>query len=99
MYKTAGARIKMQHFEIILALCRSAAQHKNPAVMNHIRRLARALKADGNDEQANLLATLDRDSASAQEIQPSRVVLSFADSEREALTRAVKPPVDRETSA
>jgi len=88
----------MEHFEIVLALCRSAVQARNPGVLNHLRRLVRALKKDGCLDQAELLAGLDRQNDVAQEIQPSRVVLSFVNDDREALTKDVKPPVDRETS-
>lgn len=89
----------MEHFEIVLALCRSAAQGANPAVMNHIRRLAAALSKSGHEEKANLIRKLDQVNDTAREILPSRVVMSFAEQAREPLTRNVKSPVDRETSA
>jgi SpoVK/Ycf46/Vps4 family AAA+-type ATPase len=89
----------MEHFEIVLALCRAALQSPNPAIANHIRRLSKALEKDGSTEQSKLLFGLERKLVGVSEIQPSRVVLSFAENMRETLTPSVKPPVDRETSA
>lgn len=89
----------MEHFDIVLALCRAALQNPSPAVTNHMRRLSKALDADGNQEQAMLLSGLERKLSAASEIQPSRVVLSFAENVGETLTPSVKPPVDRETGA
>lgn len=89
----------MEHYPIILALCRAALQSQNPAVDNHIRRLAKALEKDGEIEQAQNLTKLARAADKTAEIQPSRVVMSFAASSGETLTPSVKAPVDRETAA
>jgi hypothetical protein len=90
--------MKMDHFEIVLALCRAAMAAPNVAVQNHIKRLGKALAKAGDAEQAEALAKLEKMGSGATEIQPSRVVLSFSETQREALTPSVKAPVDRETS-
>jgi SpoVK/Ycf46/Vps4 family AAA+-type ATPase len=89
----------MDHFEIVLALCRAALQNGNPAVANHIRRLGNALKKAGESESAEMLFKLEQSPQRNAEIQPSRVVMSFAADSRESLNRQVRPPVDRESSA
>jgi SpoVK/Ycf46/Vps4 family AAA+-type ATPase len=91
--------LAMEHFPIILALCRAALQSQNPAVDNHIRRLAKALEKDGDAEQAQSLVKLAKATEKMAEIQPSRVVMSFAATTGETLTPSVKAPVDRETAA
>lgn len=89
----------MEHFSIVLAVCRAAMQASNPAVENHLRRLAKALEKDGHVDQAQGLAKLLQAPGKSVEIQPSRVVLSLASMGGELLTPNVKAPVDRETSA
>lgn len=88
----------MDHFEIVLALCRAAMASPNPAVANHVRRLGKALAKAGDDEQARMLTKLAQAAGELSEIQPSRVVLSFASVGGEPLTPSVNAPVDRETS-
>lgn len=89
----------MEHFSIVLAVCRAAMQAPNPAIENHLRRLAKALEKDGQGDQAQGLAKLLQAPGKSVEIQPSRVVLSLASMGGELLTPSVKAPVDRETSA
>ncbi|MDU8544590.1 AAA family ATPase [Pseudomonas syringae group sp. J248-6] len=89
----------MEHFSIVLAVCRAAMQTPNPAIENHLRRLAKALEKDGQGAQAQGLAKLLQAPGKSVEIQPSRVVLSLASMGGELLTPSVKAPVDRETSA
>jgi hypothetical protein len=89
----------MEHFSIVLAVCRAAMQAPNPAIENHLRRLAKALEKDGQGDQAQGLAKLLQAPGKSVEIQPSRVVLSLASMGGELLTPNVKSPVDRETSA
>lgn len=99
IYLFGGIFKRMEHYSIILALCRAALQSQNPAVDNHVRRLAKALEKDGDIEQAQGLLKLGRSADKSGEILPSRVVMSFAAAEGETLTPNVKPPVDRETAA
>jgi hypothetical protein len=48
----------MQHFNIVLALARSAMATKNPASKNHIARLVAVLHNEGEPTQARALAKL-----------------------------------------
>ncbi|MDO9616216.1 MAG: ATP-binding protein [Pseudomonas sp.] len=89
----------MDHFSIVLALSRAALQNPNSAIENHLRRLVKALEKNGQTDQAEALEKLLRTTGKSVEIQPSRVVLSFAAMGGELLTPSVKAPVDRETSA
>lgn len=89
----------MEHFSIILGLCRSVVQTPNPAVRGHVQRLVRALEKDGASEQATALKKLLEPAEALTEIAPSRVVLSRASLGGETLTPSVTAPVDKETSA
>lgn len=90
--------MEMEHFEIVLALCRAAAVSPNAAVRNHMKRLEKALIKAGDTEQAEILSKVEKVGTESVEIQPSRVVLSFSETQKETLSSSVKPPVDRETS-
>lgn len=89
----------MEHFSIILGLCRSALQTSNPAVLGHVQRLMRALEKDKMPEQASALKKLMESAEALDEITPSRVVLSRASLYGEMLTPSVTSPVDKETGA
>ncbi|MEH6801326.1 MAG: AAA family ATPase [Halopseudomonas sabulinigri] len=89
----------MEHFPIILALSRAALQTPSTAVSNHLQRLIKALEKSDRPDQASAIEKLLRNPGKSAEIQPSRVVLSFAAMGGETLTPSVKAPVDRETSA
>lgn len=87
----------MEHFPIVLGLCRSAMQSANPALRSHVERLARALEKEKQQEQVDALRKILKSTESLQEISPSRVVLSRASLRGEVLTPSVAAPVDRET--
>jgi SpoVK/Ycf46/Vps4 family AAA+-type ATPase len=87
----------MDHFSIVLGLCRSAMQNANPALRSHVERLVRALEKEKNQEQVDALRKVLTSPESLQEISPSRVVLSRASLRGETLTPSVAAPVDRET--
>lgn len=89
----------MEHFPIILGLCRSALQTSNPAVCAHVQRLMRALEKDKIPEQAAALKKLMESADTLVEITPSRVVLSRTSLSGETLTPSVTSPVDKETGA
>lgn len=89
----------MEHFAIVLGLCRSAAQAANPTVRGHIQRLVKALEKDGNSVQVAALNKILTAEAQSSEIAPSRVVLSRASLSGELLTPSVLTPVDKETGA
>jgi len=87
----------MEHFPIVLGLCRSAMQNANPALRSHVERLVRALEKEKNQDQVDALRKVLKSAESLQEISPSRVVLSRASLRGETLTPSVAAPVDRET--
>lgn len=87
----------MEHFPIVLGLCRSAMQNANPALRSHVERLARALDKEEQAEQVDALRKVLKAAESLQEISPSRVILSRASLQGENLTPSVTAPVDRET--
>ncbi|ELW9540404.1 ATP-binding protein [Acinetobacter baumannii] len=89
----------MEHFSIVLALGRAALEHPNSAVMNHIKRLIKALEKSGELEQAETLRKLTERNTKIVEMQPSRITLSSSTLGGEVLTPSVKAPVDKETSA
>jgi hypothetical protein len=89
----------MEHFPIVLGLCRSALQSSNPAVRSHIQRLMRALEKSQSLDEASALSKLLKCQDTLSEIAPSRVVLSRASLPGEMLTPGVPPPVDKETGA
>lgn len=89
----------MDHFSIVLGLCRSAMQSPNEAIRNHIDRLIKALQKEGSAEQVKALEKLLVAERAAAEMTPSRVVLSRAALYGELLTPNVHPPVDKETGA
>lgn len=89
----------MNHFAIVLGLCRSALQTSNPAIRTHVERLAKALEKEEALDQVTALRKLLRSTEDLSEIAPSRVVLSRASLGGEALTPSVLAPVDKETGA
>ncbi|WP_433868131.1 AAA family ATPase [Ralstonia wenshanensis] len=89
----------MEHFSIVLGLCRSAVQSPNPALRGHVVRLQKALKKSGANEEADAVEKVLNAAESSVELAPSRVVLSRAALSGESLTPSVSPPVDKETGA
>lgn len=89
----------MDHFSIVLGLCRSALLTSNPAVLGHVQRLVRALEKDNVPQQAAALKKLMESGEALTEITPSRVVLSRTSLSGEILTPSVTSPVDKETGA
>lgn len=89
----------MEHFPVVLGLCRSAIQTGNPAVRTQIERLAKALDKDGASDQVAALRKILKSATDLSEITPSRVVLSRTSLMGETLTPSVSAPVDKETGA
>ena len=89
----------MDHFNIVLAIARAALKTPNKAVIQHLKRLRKALMAEGVQDQASaVLKLLDSGETSGQ-LKPSRVVLAEASIAGEMMTPSVKPPIDKETAA
>lgn len=89
----------MEHFPVVLGLCRSAIQTGNPAVRTQIERLVRVLEKDGALDQVASLGKILKSAMDMSEIIPSRVVLSRGSIAGETLTPSVSAPVDKETGA
>jgi hypothetical protein len=89
----------MQHYSIVVAICRAALQVENPAISGHVERLIKALEKDEEVDQVAGLKKLLQAKKKNIEILPSRVVLSSNALTGEQLIPTVKAPVDRETSA
>ncbi|MCS4299350.1 MULTISPECIES: AAA family ATPase [Acinetobacter] len=89
----------MQHYSIVVAICRAALQVENPAISGHVERLIKALEKDEEMDQVAGLKKLLQAKKKNIEILPSRVVLSSNALTGEQLIPTVKAPVDRETSA
>lgn len=89
----------MEHFSVVLGLCRSALQASNPVVRNHVLRLMRELEKDQLLDQVAALKKLLKPAETLADIAPSRVVLSRAALYGEILTPSVLAPVDKETGA
>jgi hypothetical protein len=89
----------LEHFAIVLGLCRSAAQAANPTVRGHIQRLIKALEKEGNADQVKALTKILASEVPSTEITPSRVILSRASLPGEIITPSLSPPVDKETGA
>lgn len=89
----------MDHFPVILGLCRASLQNGNEAVRNYVERLAKALEDEGSPVQVAQLRKLLRPQPQSADLIPSRVVLSRMAIGGETLTPSVRPPVDKETGA
>ncbi|MBT2299993.1 AAA family ATPase [Variovorax paradoxus] len=89
----------MEHFPIVLGLCRASVQSGNDAVRSYVERLSRALEADGAEEQVAQLKKVLRPQAKTGDLTPNRVILSRLAVVGETLTPNVRPPVDKETGA
>lgn len=88
----------MEHFNIIQALCRSALNTPNSAVIQQITRLKDALKKEGYNKEAKSLEALLVSSQKAFEMSPSKIRQSFAIGKGDELTPKTPLPVDKETS-
>lgn len=89
----------MQHYSIVVAICRAALQVENPVISGHVQRLIKALEKDEEMDQVEGLKKLLQTKKKNIEILPSRVILSSNALTGEQLIPTVKAPVDRETSA
>lgn len=89
----------MEHFSIVLGMCRSAMAAPNDALLGHIERLIKALRKDGCEDQVKALEKLLAAGKPSADLAPSRVVLSRAALGGEILTPSVSAPVDKETGS
>lgn len=90
----------MEHFAVVQSLCRLGLAGETEAFRKQVDRLAGRLAKAGAANEAAALARLLEANQRVTELSPSRVELSRASlGGGEPLTRSIKPPHDRETSA
>lgn len=87
----------MEYFSTVSAICRSSMKSPSNALINHIKKLIRALEKDNQTEQANILKEIIESQSIETELKPSRVTLSKLALSGEGLSPNVKPPVDKES--
>lgn len=85
-------------FPFVLDICRSAVSSNDEVSRHQVRRLAEHLAGQGQAEQARAVRELLDGSGKAQALSPVRLHRSRAGVHAETLTRAVRPPVDKETA-
>lgn len=89
----------MEHFSVIQSLCRVGLTGEPEAFAKQVDRLAQRLAKAGDEKSAAILRRLLEAPQRVTELAPSRVELSRSTGGGEVLSRAVRPPHDRETSA
>jgi hypothetical protein len=82
----------------MLDICRSAVSSNDEVSRHQVLRLAEHLAGHGQAEQARAMRELLDGSAKARTMSPVRLHRSRASVHAEALTRAVRPPMDKETA-
>lgn len=87
---------KMDHFNIIQALCRAALHNPSNAVIQQVERLKDKLEAEGMASEAKALKTLLNSMSRASEMAPSKIQRSYVLSGEE-LTPSTQIPVDKES--
>lgn len=89
----------MEHFPIVLAVCRTALKNPTDALKRHIKRLSKELEQQGDEEQASALKKLLLGVEQNGKLEPSRVILSRNVLSGEMMSPNIQAPVDRETGA
>lgn len=89
----------MEHFSIVLAVCRTALVHPTDALKRHVKRLIKELEKQGDSEQASSLAKLLSGVEQSGKLEPSRVILSRKAVSGEIMSPNIQAPVDKETGA
>lgn len=89
---------KMEHFNIIQALCRSALSTPNGAIVQQITRLKEALDKNGYRNEAKSLESLLTSTERTLEMSPSQIKQSYVNVSVDDLTLKTPIPVDKETS-
>src|SRR5712692_1994258 len=85
--------LRVQHFPIIQALCRTALADPSTAVRKQVERLREALIKDGDTKAAGTLASLLTIAEKTVELAPSRITQSRTRLAGETLTRNTQVPV------
>lgn len=88
-----------EQFEHVLDVCRAAIQTGEEIPRHQVQRLLEFLEQNGERSKATDLQKLLNSAAKNIGAAPRRLVRSLAQTGREPLGRAVRPPLDKETSA
>lgn len=86
-------------FDFVLALCRTAIASGDQVQRHSVERLLGHLSASGRIEAASAVEGLLRVRKNTTPMVPVQLTRSFVTPAREALTRGVRIPVDKETAA
>ncbi|WP_457894593.1 AAA family ATPase [Stenotrophomonas hibiscicola] len=92
-------RVLDEQFEYVLDVCRAAVQTGEEIPKHQVRRLLDYFNQSGDVDQARDLQKLFDNAAKGVSGAPRRLVRSRANLQGEVLGKAVRPPLDKETSA
>lgn len=87
----------MEYFSTISAICRASMKSPSNALINHIKKLIKALEKDNQLDQAQVLKEIISNQNVETELKPSRIVLSKLALSGEKFPLNLKPPVDKES--
>lgn len=87
----------MEYFSTISAICRASMKNPSNALINHIKKLIKALEKDNQLDQAQVLKEIISNQNLETELKPSRIVLSKLALSGEKFPQNLKPPVDKES--
>lgn len=92
-------RVLDEQFEHVLDVCRAAVQTGEEIPKHQVRRLLDFFTQAGETDKAGDLQKLFDHAAKGVSISPRRLVRSRTNLQGEILGKAVRPPLDKETSA
>ncbi|MCU4548036.1 AAA family ATPase [Acinetobacter pittii] len=87
----------MEYFSTVSAICRASMKSPSNALINHIKKLIKALEKDNQNDQAQVLKEIIANQSIETELKPSRIALSKMALGGEILPLGLKPPVDKES--
>ena len=86
-------------FMYVMDLCRSAVNSGDEVMRHFVQRFLDYLVASGNDKKAGEIRRLLSSKARMLDLTPRRLVRSRAMPAVEELSKAVRPPIDKETAS
>lgn len=96
--KKPAQAIQNDEFVYVMDLCRSAVNSGDEVLRHFVQRFLDYLVASGNDKRAGEIRRLLSNKARMLNLTPRRLVRSRAMPAVEELSRAVRPPIDKETA-
>jgi hypothetical protein len=98
MSRRLSKPVQDNEFPLVLAICRSAVSMNDEVSRHQVLRLSEHLDGQGQADKARVVRELLDGSPKAMALSPMRLHRSRAGVQSESLTRAVRPPVDKETA-